>query len=233
MEGRGSTPGLALPTSSHDPSATLLKHPNETDPMAQTTRTFIAVPMPDAIGERLGKLQNRLGPKLPSIRWNEVKPFHLTLAFLGDVPFVDLNPICEAVARASRTVRRFELEVAGLGVFPSPAKPRVLWAGLTGPGLESLAQLHKAVVDAVTETGHRPDDARFSPHVTLGRIKPGGGKSLGAELPSILEAHREFSAGIFTVGEAVAYSSTLTPEGPAYAALARGPLASAKNRTGP
>jgi len=198
--------------------------------MAQTTRTFIAVPMPDAIGERLAKLQHRLAPKLSAIRWNDVKPFHLTLAFLGDVPYVDLSPICEAVARAARTVRRFEVEVAGLGVFPSPAKPRVLWAGLTGPGLEPLAALHKAVVDAVTEAGHRPDDSRFTPHVTLGRIKPGGGKSLGAELPAIVEAHREWTGGTFTVGEAVTYSSTLTPEGPAYAALARGPLASAKNR---
>lgn len=198
--------------------------------MAQTTRTFIAVPMPDPIGERLAKLQNRLRPKLASIRWNEVKPFHLTLAFLGDVPFVDLSPICEAVARAARTVRRFEIEVAGLGVFPSPAKPRVLWAGLTGPGLEPLAALHKAVVAGIAETGHRPDDARFSPHVTLGRIKPGGGKTPSADWAAILESHRQWSAGNFTVGEAVAYSSTLTPEGPAYAALARGPLASAKNR---
>lgn len=201
--------------------------------MAQTTRTFIAVPAPDAIGERLEKLQHRLGPKLPAIRWNEAKPFHLTLAFLGDVPYVDLNAICEAVARAARTVRRFELELAGLGVFPNPAKPRVLWAGLTGPGLESLTALREAVVDAVAETGHRPEDNRFSPHVTLGRLKPGGGKSLGSELAAILEAHREWSGGSFTVGEAVAYSSTLTPEGPAYAALARGPLASARNRPEP
>lgn len=198
--------------------------------MAQTTRTFIAVPMPDAVGERLEKLQNRLRPKLPSIRWNDVKPFHLTLAFLGDVPYVDLNPICEAVARAARTVRRFELEVTGLGVFPNPAKPRVLWAGLSGAGLESLNALREAVVNGVTEVGHRPEDNRFTPHVTLGRIKPGGGKSLGAELPALLEANHEWSGGSFTVGEAVAYSSTLTPEGPAYAVLARGPLASARNR---
>lgn len=198
--------------------------------MAQTTRTFIAAPLPDAIGERLAKLQHRLAPKLPAIRWNDAKPFHLTLAFLGDVPHADLSAICEAVARAARTVRRFELEVAGLGVFPSPAKPRVLWAGLIGPGLESLAQLHKAVVAAIAETGLRPDDPRFSPHVTLGRIKPGGGKSPQADIPAILEEHRQWSAGTFTVGEVAAYSSTLTPEGPVYVALARGPLASAKNR---
>lgn len=198
--------------------------------MAQTTRTFIAIPTPEAVGDRLEKLQNQLGPQLPAIRWNDVKLFHLTLAFLGDVPYVDLNPICEAVARASRTVRRFELEVAGLGVFPTPDKPRVLWAGIAGPGLESLTALRQAVVDAIAETGHRPEDNRFTPHVTLGRIKPRAGRSLGAELPAILSSHREWSGGTFTVGEAVAYSSTLTPEGPAYAVLGRGPLASARGR---
>ncbi len=198
--------------------------------MAQTTRTFIAVPLPDQVGERLIKLQTRLAPLIPSIRWNEIRPFHLTLAFLGDVPYIDLNEICSAVAKAARTVRRFEVQVTGLGAFPNAAKARVLWAGLGGPGLEHLAELHKAVVAAISEAGHPPEDLRFSAHVTLGRLKPGGGKTPPADLPAILEKYREWSGGAFTVGEAVTFSSTLTPEGPAYAALARGPLASARKR---
>jgi RNA 2',3'-cyclic 3'-phosphodiesterase len=199
--------------------------------MAQTTRTFIAIPLPDSIGERLTRLQGRLAPQAPSVRWNETPPFHLTLAFLGDVPYVDLNTICGAMTKAARTVRRFELNVTGLGVFPNPDRPRVLWVGVEDAGLEPLKALHKAVIAALDEIGCTPEDQRFTPHVTLGRIKPGRGSAQPINLAGIVSRHQDWSAGAFTVGEVVAYSSTLTPEGPAYAPLARAPLASARSQT--
>jgi 2'-5' RNA ligase len=201
--------------------------------MAQTTRTFIAVPLPDAIGDRLTRLQGRLAPQAPSIRWNSTPPFHITLAFLGDVPYVDLNAVCGATAEAARTVRRFELTVTGLGAFPSLTRPRVLWAGLEGPGLDPLAGLHRAVLAALDEVGCVPDDDRFSPHVTLGRIKPARGTTRLNNLAAVVARHQTWSAGTFTVGEVVAFSSTFTPEspdGPAYAPLARAPLASSRTQ---
>jgi len=198
--------------------------------MAQTTRTFIAIPLPDTIGDRLTRLQGRLAPQAPSVRWNATPPFHVTLAFLGDVPYVDLNAICGAVTAAARTVRRFELTVTGLGAFPNLSRPRVLWAGLEGPGLEPLSRLQRAVIAALDEVGCVPDDDRFSPHVTLGRIKPGRGSAQPDNLAAVVARHQTWSAGAFTVGEVVAFSSTVTPEGPAYAPLARAPLASARTQ---
>lgn len=199
--------------------------------MSQTTRTFIAIPAPDSIGERLTRLQGRLAPQAPSIRWNVTPPFHLTLAFLGEVPFVELNSICRAVAAAARTVRRFELTVTGLGVFPNLSKPRVLWARLEGPGLDPLADLHKAVIAGLEGVGCIPEDERYSPHVTLGRMKPGRGASHPEGLAAVVARHQNWSAGAFTVSEVVTYSSTTTPAGPAYAPLARAPLAGARSRT--
>lgn len=199
--------------------------------MSQTTRTFIAIPLPDPMGDRLTRLQGRLAPQLPSVRWNETLPFHLTLAFLGDVPYVDLNKICGAMAEASRGFRRFELTVTGLGVFPNLARARVIWAKVEGPGLETLADLHKAVVAALDKVGCIPEDERFSPHVTLGRIKPGRSAAQPNSLAAVVARHQTWSAGAFTAGEVVAFSSTVTPEGPAYAPLARAPLASSRTRT--
>ncbi|MDR3620597.1 MAG: RNA 2',3'-cyclic phosphodiesterase [Paludisphaera borealis] len=199
--------------------------------MAQTTRTFIAIPLTDSLGDRLTKLQGRLAPQLPSVRWSETLPFHLTLAFLGDVPYVDLNKICGAVAKASRTVRRFELTITGLGAFPNLARPRVLWAKVEGEGLALLADLHKAVGAALEEVGCIPEDERFSPHITLGRIKPGRSAAQPNSLGAVVARHQTWSLGGFSVGEVVTFSSTVTPEGPAYAPLARAPLASARTRT--
>jgi 2'-5' RNA ligase len=203
--------------------------------MAQTTRTFLAIDVPPPISERLTKLQARLAPLVPEFRWTDGAPFHMTLAFLGDVPYIDLNAVCEAAAKAARTCKRFEVRIAGLGAFPKPERPRVVWAGFDGPGVEPLAALHKAVVDHLRGIGRPPEDTRFTPHVTLARLKAGRGKGptavVAPDLTEIFAKHRDWSAGEFTVGEVVAYSSTLTPEGPTYAALARGPLASARARS--
>jgi 2'-5' RNA ligase len=202
--------------------------------MAQTTRTFLAIDVPSNLADRMTKLQHKLAPLAPDFRWVDAIPFHLTLAFLGDVPFAELNEICEVARQAARACKRFEVQVAGLGAFPKPERPRVVWAGFAGPGLEPLAALHGEIVSGLRRIGRPPEDARFTPHVTLGRLKPGAGRgktpSPAPDLSAIVSDHRQWSPGALTVGEVVAYSSTITPEGPTYAALARAPLASAKAR---
>jgi len=202
--------------------------------MAQTTRTFLAIDVPPPVSERLAKLQSRLAPLVPAFRWGDSTHFHMTLAFLGDVPFAELNEVCDAAKKAARSCRRFEVRVAGLGAFPKPERPRVVWAGFDGPGLEPLAELHKAVLANLRRIGRTPEDSRFTPHVTLGRLRTGRDKSRPPtpcpDLSPLIEQHKDWAAGEFTVGEVVAYSSTLTPEGPTHAPLARGALASARTR---
>lgn len=203
--------------------------------MAQTTRTFLAIDVPPTIADRLTKFQHKLAPQVPAFRWMDSTPFHLTLAFLGDVPFTDLNEVCAAAARSARASKRFEIQVAGLGAFPKPDRPRVAWVGIAGAGLEPLAFLHRTLISELRRIGRPPEDARFSPHITIGRLKAGTGRGKTpaptGDLTTLIEEHREWSPGAFVVGEVVAYSSTLTPEGPTYAALARAPLASARDRT--
>ncbi len=197
--------------------------------MARTTRTFIAVAVPDTLGQKLTRLQTLLAPELPGARWSETLPFHLTLAFLGDVADTDLNDVCLATTSAASALSPFELRLEGLGAFPDPARPRVVWVGATGPGVAPLEALQQKVAGAVRTAGYPPDDDRFHPHVTLGRLKPGRGAS--PDFTPQVKHYRTWSAGSLTVAEAVVFASTLTPEGPHYAALGRGPLQARK--TGP
>ena len=60
--------------------------------------------------------------------------------------------------------------MSGLGVFPNPRRPRVLWAGLDGD-LATLSALQIAVDQAVETLGLPKDDRPFSPHLTLGRVR--------------------------------------------------------------
>ena len=81
----------------------------------------------------------------------------------------------------------------------------------------------------MTAVGYRPEDLRFTPHVTLGRIKSDRRGQQPLDLTAILEPYQTWSGGTFSVNEVVTFASTLTPDGPAYAQLARAPLCREKN----
>lgn len=190
--------------------------------MPRTTRTFIALPLPGAVRSKLEAIQRSLAPEVPGARWVGPDAFHLTLAFLGDVPDTDLNAVCVAVAEAVRGRPRFDLEIRGLGAFPDPTRPRVLWAGAVGD-LDALTAVQKDVFDAATRAGYRPADERFHPHVTLARLKPGRGPAVN--LAPVVEARRRWAAGAFTADTVITYESSSSPDGPAYSPLGRATLA--------
>ena len=190
--------------------------------MPSSSRTFFAIPIPLVQRNRLGRLQGLIAPELPNARWVEPDQFHLTLAFIGDVPDSDINRLCRAVAGAVAGFEPFVINLQSLGAFPDPEKPRVAWVGVSGPGLDSLGELQSAVAEAAEGAGFPPEDDRFHPHVTLGRIRSKKGQEL--EITRLIPHYRSWAAGQFTVGEVLAQASTLTPEGPSYMVLARAPL---------
>src|SRR4051794_18590310 len=121
--------------------------------MASTTRTFIAVTVPEATGQKVLRLQMLLAPDLPGVNWSTTSPFHITLAFLGDVEATDLNLVCRATAAAAAALSPFDLRLEGLGAFPNLTRPRVLWLGATGEGVSALETLRKEVAAAVRAAG--------------------------------------------------------------------------------
>jgi RNA 2',3'-cyclic 3'-phosphodiesterase len=197
--------------------------------MPECTRVFIAIAIPEPLERQLIRFQEELAPAIPGCRWTSALPFHLTLAFLGDVPNSDLSEICRVVAASAGEIEPFEIEVKGVGAFPSAIKPRVIWAGVTAPNLKLLFDLQESIVYSLAGIGHRPDDQRFHPHVTLGRIKhqrrgPG-------DLTGLIERNRLWSAGQYTVTDVEVFASTLGPAGSAYDVLGRGPLAGKKTES--
>lgn len=197
--------------------------------MASSSRIFIAFSVPEVQRTRLGRLQGLIAPEIPNARWVSPAMFHVTLAFLGDVPDVDLNVVCRAVTRACDGFEPFTVNLQALGAFPDPAKPRVAWVGLTGPGIDALGSIQRAVVQAVGEAGYPPEDDRFHPHLTIGHLKSKKGD--GLDLTPLVAHYRMWSAGNFAVNEVITFASTITPEGPAYMPLAHAALRREKRRS--
>jgi 2'-5' RNA ligase len=184
-------------------------------------RTFIAVEAPGEIIAQASKLVGRLQTAGAEVKWVEPEHMHFTLKFLGGVRDRDLGELCLALARATRDLRPFEIDVRGAGAFPDAARPRTLWLGV-GDGSAEFAALFESLEDRLADLGFRQEGRRFQPHLTLGRVRnssPGG-----RELASVLREQAEFEAGPMYVDEVVLFSSELGRDGPRYEVLSRGEL---------
>ncbi len=199
--------------------------------MSQTTRTFFAIEIPEPMGSALREVQRTLAPELTGCRWSSEKTaFHMTLAFLGDVRNGDLGRLVEAVASRVGRCPPCELHFEGVGAFPSPRRPRVVWAGLPARKPALLDEIQCAVAGAATKAGY-PSDDRFHPHVTLGRFKPG--RRGPCDLTEVVERYRSWSCGEFTAFEVVGFASRLAAEGPSYEPLGRARLEGEKSTPSP
>jgi RNA 2',3'-cyclic 3'-phosphodiesterase len=179
----------------------------------------VVIPVPEPVEQELARLQAELAPEVAGCHWTSTRPFHITLAFLGDVPDSDLNQICQTVTASTISLDRFEVEVHGLGAFPNASRPRVVWAGVTATNINALNELQQSVIGSLERIGHGPDDPRFHPHVTLGRIKHcrQGNRTVQA----LIERWAGWSAGGFTVTDVFVMASILGRAGPRYEVLGR------------
>ncbi|TFG46022.1 MAG: RNA 2',3'-cyclic phosphodiesterase [Dehalococcoidia bacterium] len=138
---------------------------------ASGIRAFIAIELPDAVKKELGELQKKLSvaPER-GIKWVAPDGIHLTLKFLGGVTPDCIEPVKQALTRATEGIKPFELEIRNLGAFPNLRRLVMVWCGLTGD-LEHLNQLRKKVEEHISPMGFPPEKSPFSPHLILERLK--------------------------------------------------------------
>jgi 2'-5' RNA ligase len=182
-------------------------------------RAFIAVAIAPEIVERIASAITELKPRIAGVRWVAPGNIHLTLKFLGSVDESTIDTIGERLHAHLRLFQRFTINAKGLGVFPSPRRPRVLWVGLNGDHLVALAS---RIESALQPLGFTSESRQFTPHLTIGRWREQTPTtaSLGSELKK-WQAH-EF--GNFSVENVVLMQSMLRPDGAIYRNLVTVPL---------
>ena len=84
----------------------------------------------EATRDALAARVERLRPRAGGVAWVAPENLHVTLKFLGGVEAERLPLVREALDRAVAGRAPFDLVVSGLGAFPTPTRPRVLWAGI-------------------------------------------------------------------------------------------------------
>ena len=89
---------------------------------------------------------------------------HLTLKFLGDTAASHVEFLKQMLAREADSHPQFDMQIGGLGSYPTSRRPRVLWAGLHAPA--ELIALQKSIEAGTTRLGYEQEEHAFSPHLT-------------------------------------------------------------------
>ncbi|MCX5387177.1 RNA 2',3'-cyclic phosphodiesterase [Streptomyces sp. NBC_00083] len=131
-----------------------------------TVRVFIALAPPDEAKDELARALGPAYEAYPRLRWNRIEDWHITLAFLGELPATTTPLLRPPLAGLARSRRPLRLSLRGGGHFDE----RVLWSGIEGE-VEELHRLTADVRDVVKECGVVFEDRRFRPHLTLARAR--------------------------------------------------------------
>jgi 2'-5' RNA ligase len=185
-------------------------------------RTFIAIELHRTIRDRLIALQENLASAAPDVKWVEPDNLHVTLLFLGEVDDRELPAVCRVVQDALAEVPAFPMSVTGVGCFPNPRRPRVLWVGV-GQGMQEVVAVHDALEGPLLTLGcYRREERKYTPHITLGRRRSEGPADA---LSRALAKQQTWHGGDETVSEIHVMGSELTRDGPQYTVLSRATLA--------
>lgn len=157
-------------------------------------RLFTALEIPRNAAMSLSLLRGGL----PGARWIDVENYHITLRFIGDVDGRTADEIVERLDRIDRP--EFQLRLEGIGSFGSK-KPHSIWAGVS-PSPE-LSALQGEIERICQRIGLPPDPRKFTPHVTLARLK----YSRVDDVVQYLVGRGNFQTSTFTVPRFVLLSS--------------------------
>jgi 2'-5' RNA ligase len=199
-------------------------------------RAFIAIQLSDEMKRQIGSVQAELkrevsgsgrggkGVKIGKIGWVQPEGIHLTLKFLGDIQETQVDAVREILHKAAASARPFTLEARGLGAFPNPRAPRVIWLGLHGSSddMTELQRLQAAVEDGVAGLGFPKEGRAFTPHLTLARIRD---RVEAGTLEPVLAAQQNRVVGGFAASSVELIKSELHPSGAVYTTLVEVPFA--------
>lgn len=175
-------------------------------------RLFTALEIPRDAALSLSLLRGGL----PGARWIDVENYHITLRFIGDVE----GHVADEIANALDRVRRpgFSLTLSGVGAFGSK-KPHSVYAGVA-PSPDMVA-LQAEIERICQRAGVQADPRKFTPHVTLARLK----NTSPIDVAHYLSARGNFATAAFRVGRFVLMSSRDSVGGGPYVVEEAWPLA--------
>ncbi|MFJ4835756.1 RNA 2',3'-cyclic phosphodiesterase [Streptomyces sp. NPDC088747] len=138
-----------------------------TEPIRTASQhAFIALAPPDHAKNELARALSPAYAAHPHLRWNRIEDWHITLAFLGELPVPAVQRLRSPLADLASTRPSLELALVDGGHFDE----RVLWTGIEGD-LDQLHELAEAVQARVRDCDVAFAEHPLRPHLTLARAR--------------------------------------------------------------
>jgi len=176
-------------------------------------RTFLAVPIPEKVKKTITCFQDELRNYSENIRWVRADNMHLTLKFLGEIPVDQATLIPAFLEPLIEKIAEFKVSICSTGAFPNRKRPTILWVGVK-EGYTEISDLALQIETIFTEQGYKRENRRYTPHLTIGRIK-----LLGNTEPLMQKMLKGFTSESFLVSEVHMIESILRPTGAVYKTL--------------
>jgi RNA 2',3'-cyclic 3'-phosphodiesterase len=152
-------------------------------------------------------------------------PHHLTLKFLGEVVDERVGEVGRALEVGLQGAHAFPFTLQGMGVFPSPNKPRVLWIGVAN-GRSEMEDLARRTEDVLAGVGFPREERPFSAHVTVRRYPP---STDPGPVRALVQRHAEVVFATGFVRSVELQKSELSSQGARHTVLLKVPLAPPAN----
>ncbi len=148
-------------------------------------------------------------PEAGAFRWIHPDNYHLTLAFLGQLPHSRIQQLTGLLARQCWLASKLAVEIDSLIGFPAQARSRYLVAQVKAS--PSVLEMHGGLQTLLGEHGFPTEQRSLRPHITLARLRR-------EQVPPAI-APRPLEL-VYPVDRLILYASHSTPEGARYSALA-------------
>ncbi len=174
-------------------------------------RTFIALDVPqESVLKEMVSVQNELAETHADLKMVARANLHFTVKFLGEISEAQVREVDSRLTALD--LRRGDVRLRGVGVFPHPRRPSVLWVGCAPEDNPKIVPLAEQVIAALEGIG-QTEERGFQPHITLARVRSGRNREA---LFAFLEKHANHDFGLVRLERLSLKSSELTPQGPMY-----------------
>jgi len=194
-------------------------------PVARSTegrlhRCFYAVKFTDEVTNYIAGVIAELRRHRADVAWTAPRNIHLTLRFLGEITDAQLHE-ARTLPGTDPLPHAMSLAARGLGAFPMLRAPRILWTGVASEAeidTDRMLHLQQHTERWARQLGLEPENRKYSPHITLGRIRRPD-SHLRTLMDDIIA--RECDSGFCRVDTLLLVRSSLGPEGAQYETVAK------------
>jgi len=179
-------------------------------------RLFIGLPVDDSVITSLREVLDHLSEFDPVLKTIAPNNLHVTLKFLGETDEDTCSSIVSLFSDIKIIKSHIPFDLKGLGAFPDITKPGVIWCGIKTEN-SKIEGIQKAVEDFTGEFGFERDKRKFSPHLTLARVRRN--QTVPGRLKTYLKSNLEKDFCSSSFRRLVLFESTLTDSGPVYREL--------------